>query len=80
MPRSTHKYHFKKGHRIVHTGVTNNLKRREAEHRQTYGGGHIVKVGYVTTRDAALRWERTQTKRGRPTRRRRRPARPRLPL
>ncbi|MCY4259923.1 MAG: hypothetical protein OXC91_06635 [Rhodobacteraceae bacterium] len=70
MPRSAYKYHFKKGHRIVHTGVTNNLKRREAEHRQTYGGGHIAKVGSATSRDMALRWERQQVNRGRPIRRR----------
>ncbi|MCY4007147.1 MAG: hypothetical protein OXE84_10070 [Rhodobacteraceae bacterium] len=71
MPRNTYKYHFKTGHRIVHTGITNDLDRREAEHQQTYGeSGHILKVGRATTRDAALKWEREQAARGRPTRRR----------
>ena len=71
MPRNTYKYHFKKGHKIVHTGITNDIDRREAEHKQTYGSGHITKVGSATTRDAALKWEREQAERGRPTRRRR---------
>ncbi|MCY4260387.1 MAG: hypothetical protein OXC91_09010 [Rhodobacteraceae bacterium] len=70
MPRNTYRYHFKKDRRIVHTGITNDLARREAEHQNAYGGGHIVKVGYMTTRDAALKWEREQAMRGRPTRRR----------
>ncbi|MCY4290515.1 MAG: hypothetical protein OXC72_01995 [Roseovarius sp.] len=72
MARDTYKYHFKKDRRIVHTGITNDLDRRQAEHRDTYGQtGKIVKVGYATTRDAALKWEREQAERGRPTRRRR---------
>ena len=71
MARDTYKYHFKQGHRIVHTGITNDLERRETEHKQNFGeGGHILKVGRATTRDAALEWEREQAARGRPTRRR----------
>lgn len=71
MARDTYKYHFKRGHRIVHTGITNDLERRESEHKQNFGNdGHIFKVGRVTTRDAALQWEREQAARGRPTRRR----------
>ncbi len=63
--RDTYKYHFKKGNKIVHTGVTNDLERREAEHRQEPGlsRGHIKQVGYRTTREAALAWEREQLKR-----------------
>jgi len=62
--RDTYKYHFKVGNRIVHRGVTNDLERREAEHQQERGwsGGHIKKVGYRTTRNAALAWERDQHK------------------
>ncbi len=72
MARDTYKYHFKQGRRIVHTGITNDLERRGDEHKQDFGrDGHIVKVGYVTTRDAALKWEREQAAKGRPTRRRR---------
>ena len=72
MARDTYKYHFKNGNRIVHTGITNDLGRREAEHRRDLGEtGHITQVGRATTRDAALKWEREQAERGRPTRRRR---------
>ena len=70
MSRDTYKYHFKEGHKIVHTGITNDLERREQEHKQNFGNsGHIKKVGNVTTRDAALKWESEQAKRGNPTRR-----------
>lgn len=72
MTRDTYKYHFKRGNRIIHTGITNDLERREQEHKQTYGdSGHIKQVGNRTTRDAALKWEGEQTKRGNPTRRKR---------
>ena len=71
MARETYKYHFKRGHRIVHTGITNDLERRETEHKQNFGAdGHILKIGRATTRDAALEWEREQAAKGRPTRRR----------
>lgn len=73
MARDTYKYHFKKGNKTVHTGITNDLDRREREHKQTFGeSGHIKQVGRATTRDAALHWESQQTKRGMPTRRVRR--------
>jgi predicted GIY-YIG superfamily endonuclease len=73
MTRDTYKYHFKKGNKIVHTGITNDLERREGEHKDSYGDdGHIKQVGRRTTRDAALDWEADQTKRGNPTRRKRR--------
>ena len=72
MARDTYKYHFKCGHRIVHTGITNDLERREAEHKKDFGeNGHIMRIGRATTRDAALEWEREQAAKGRPTRRRR---------
>jgi hypothetical protein len=28
-PRNTHKYHFKVGNKIVHSGITDDLERRE---------------------------------------------------
>jgi len=69
--RDTYKYHFKRGRRIVHTGITNDLERRENEHKLNFGNdGHIFKVGRATTKDAALKWEREQAAKGRPTRRR----------
>lgn len=70
MTRETYKYHFKLGHKIVHTGITDDLQRRETEHKRDFGySGHILQVGRRTTRDAALQWEREQAARGRPTRR-----------
>ena len=70
MARDTYKYHFKKGNKILHTGITNDFERREQEHKQDYGdGGYMKKVGRATTRDAALKWESEQAKRGNPTRR-----------
>ena len=56
--RDTFKYHFKVGNKIVHRGVTNDLDRREAEHRERWPNGKITKVGIRTTRPAALEWER----------------------
>lgn len=67
--RTTYKYHFKKGRKIVHTGITNDIDRREQEHKQQRGWskGHIVQVGFRTTREAALKWEEEQRKKGKPT-------------
>ena len=68
LSRDTYKYHFKLGNRIVHTGVTNDLARREEEHRRVSGiDGHIEQVGRRTTRAAALEWERWQREREKPT-------------
>ncbi len=68
--RDTYKYHFKKGNKIIHTGITNDLDRREAEHQNETGQskGHIKQVGLRTTRDAALEWEQEQEKQGKPVR------------
>jgi len=56
-PRNTHKYVFKEGRKIVHGGITNDLERREQEHKQKWPSGHIVKVGHCTTEEAARKWE-----------------------
>jgi predicted GIY-YIG superfamily endonuclease len=61
--RDTYKYHQKRGNRILHRGITNDLSRRESEHRQKRPGSHISQVGNRTTRDAALRWGSTGRKR-----------------
>ncbi len=55
--RDTYKYHMKIGNRIVHRGITNDLERREQEHNQKWSNAHISKVGIITTREAALKWE-----------------------
>ncbi len=68
--RDTYKYHFKKGNKIVHTGITHDIDRREAEHKSKRGwsGAKVTssKVGYRTTRKEALAWEREQAKKGKP--------------
>lgn len=68
--RDTYKYYFKVGNLIVHGGITNNLEKRENEHRNSgkysvYNGmrfywseGHIAQVGEVVTRESGLKWER----------------------
>jgi predicted GIY-YIG superfamily endonuclease len=60
--RDTYKYDFKLGNKIVHSGITNDLDRREQEHKQRWPNGHIKKVGNVTTGEAALKWEETKKK------------------
>ena len=60
--RDTYKYHFKKGNKIVHSGITSDLERREEEHQQTWPKGHISQVGKRTTEEAAREWEEDQDK------------------
>ena len=64
--RTTYKYHYKLGNRIVHTGITKDLDRREAEHRRHEGWqrGHITQVGVRTTPEAAREWEQDQRQPG----------------
>ena len=66
--RDTYRYHFKKGDKIVHTGITVDIDRREAEHRSEPGmsKGHAKQVGLRTTREIALEWVREQAKKGKP--------------
>lgn len=61
-PQDTYKYHFKIGNKIVHSGITNDLERREQEHQQKWTKGHIIQVGRKTTEDAAREWEGHQKK------------------
>lgn len=61
--RDTYKYQFVGPDRTIkHSGITNDLQRREGELRRQYGPGDIKQVGRRTTREAARRWEQ-----GRPT-------------
>ena len=57
-PRDTFKYQFKVGNTIVHRGITDDFDRRAEEHAREWPDGHIMKVGNLTTREAALKWER----------------------
>ena len=59
--RDTYKYHLKRGNKIIQSGITNDLDRREREHQRERGDGvHIQKVGNRTTRDGAKDWEKQQ--------------------
>ena len=61
--RATYKYHLKRGRKIVHRGITNDLDRREFEHQDKFPGAETKQVGRRTTREAGLRWEREGGKR-----------------
>lgn len=61
--RDTNKYHLIKDRKVVHRGITNDLDRREREHQAEFPGSKIKKIGNITTRDAALKWERDGGKR-----------------
>lgn len=64
--RDTYKYHLKDGDKIIRSGITNDLDRRENELQREYGKNvHIEKVGNITTRECAKEWEKDQ-KRGTP--------------
>ncbi len=64
--RDTYKYQFiGPNDRIKHSGITNDLGRRESELRRQYGSGHIQQVGRRTTRAAAKEWERNKPTAGR---------------
>lgn len=56
--RDTYKYYFKEGNKIVHGGITNDLDRRDQEHKQKWPNGHIYQVGRRTTEEAARQWEK----------------------
>jgi len=60
--RNTYKYDFKRGNKIVHSGITNDLERREGELEQKWPSGHIVQVGRKTTEEAAMEWEKSKRK------------------
>ena len=60
--RDTYTYDLKVGNKIVHSGITKNLERREQEHQQKWPRGHIKPVGRRTTPEAARKWEETKKK------------------
>ena len=63
--RDTYKYQYLEGGRVKHSGITNDLDRREGELRRQYGPGHIKQVGRRTTREAAKDWEEGRPSAGR---------------
>ena len=61
-PRNWVRYDFKKGHKIIHSGITRHPERREEEHKNRFGGGKLYKVGPKVTEDTAREWEETKQK------------------
>ena len=62
--RDTYKYRIKDGKRIVYYGTTNDLERREQEHRNDgMSFTSMEKVGRITTSAAAGAWEEGEIKR-----------------
>ncbi len=61
--RDTYKYQLKMGGKIVHSGITNDLNRREAEHQERFPGTKLKQVGRRVTKESALKWERQGGKR-----------------
>lgn len=58
MERDCNKYILKDGNRTVYIGTTDDLERREKEHRNDgMEFTSIQKVGNLTTKDAAGNWE-----------------------
>ena len=58
-PRTYYKYQYKRGNKILHGGITEDLDRREEEHQRNIDPqGHITQVGRKTTEDAARQWEK----------------------
>lgn len=56
--RDTYKYQLRVGRKIVHGGITNDLKRREQEHQKKWPNAKISQVGRKTTREAGRKWEK----------------------
>jgi predicted GIY-YIG superfamily endonuclease len=61
--RDTYLYHLKRGRKISYTGITNDPKRREHEHRSA--GRHFRRMAvhpYPTSRETALKREKKYKK------------------
>ena len=56
--RDTYKYEIRNGRKLVYIGITNDMTRREQEHRaEGMDFTTMTQVGRKTTRDAASDWE-----------------------
>ena len=58
--KATFRYRFLVGSRVVHTGITTDLQRRQREHQRRWPGGRIEPIGEPTTHADAWEWERRQ--------------------
>ena len=56
--KNTYKYVLKVGDKVVYRGVTNDLERRQAEHRVRWPDGQVQPMGPKTTMEQALVWMR----------------------
>ena len=61
--RDTCRYKLIKGGRVVYRGVTDDLDRRESQHREKFPDTQVEQVGRVTTRKDALQWLAEATQR-----------------
>ena len=61
--RFTNRYKLKEGNEILYFGITDDLKRRESEHKSKgMKFSKMEKVGPAVTRESALKWERESIK------------------
>ncbi len=59
--REWYTYEFKKGNKILHKGITQDLDRREGEHKSNLdSSGHIRKIGIAKTEISARQWEKDE--------------------
>jgi predicted GIY-YIG superfamily endonuclease len=61
--RDRYSYHFKRGNTVLHGGSTDDVERREQQHRDAYGGRGINQIGRRRTKEAARKWEEEGGKR-----------------
>ena len=54
----TYRYEVRWGGYVVHRGITGDLARRTQEHRRTWPGCIVSRLGPLVTRAEALAWER----------------------
>src|SRR5215469_9072659 len=62
LPLSWYGYDFRVGGKIVHSGITQDPKRREGEHQQRWPSGKMEVVRRDMTEAQARAWEATKQK------------------
>lgn len=65
--RDTFRYTVRVDGKTVYVGITNDLKRRTAEHHRRWPSAEIVKVGSATTMTNARSWENRRVRELGPT-------------
>lgn len=65
--RNYSRYDLRQGRKIVHTGITRDLERREREHQEQFPGSKASQVGPKVTEKGARKWEQEQRDKGKPT-------------